>query len=141
MKSGPDKGQIDQHLAVAGVLAERGEVYGDAAQTHARIAEVWSGILGHTVTAHEVALCMVGLKLVRASCAPGHEDSYLDAAAYTTIAENIAGQTSQNQTSKNQTSQVEKVMSETNTPLKVGGTVTTAEQLEALPKTGEGEQG
>ena len=131
MKSGPDKGQIDQHLAVAGILAERGEVYGDAAQTHARIAEVWSGILGHTVTAHEVALCMVGLKLVRASCAPGHEDSYLDAAAYTTIAENIAGQTSQNQTS-----QVGKVMSETNTPLKVGGTVTTADPRLAAEDSG-----
>ena len=72
------------------LLAERGQVYGDAVRTHARIAQVWSGILDTEVTAQQVALCMVGLKLVRASCAPEHEDSYADMHGYTTIAERIS---------------------------------------------------
>ena len=77
--------------AVGAVLAERGQVYGDATVSHGRIAQVWSGILGTEVSAHQVALCMVGLKLVRADGAPGHEDSYLDGKGYLTIAEGIAG--------------------------------------------------
>lgn len=73
------------------LLAQRGSVYGDAVTTHARIAEVWSGIIGIEVTAFQVALCMVGLKLVRASNNPGHGDSLDDAKGYTVIAERIAG--------------------------------------------------
>lgn len=77
---------------VEDILAQRGEIYGDMAVTHARIAHVWSGILGTEVTGHQVALCMTGLKLVRAACSPDHKDSYLDAKGYTTIAEHIADQ-------------------------------------------------
>lgn len=77
-------------MNVEEVLEERGAVYGDMLVTHQRIADVWSGIIGAHVTAHDVALCMVGLKLVRASCAPGHMDSYLDAEGYTHIARTIA---------------------------------------------------
>lgn len=71
------------------LLEERGQVYGDAAATHARIAQVWSGVLGYDVSAHQVALCMAGLKLVRASKAPDHQDSYDDLRGYTAIAEQI----------------------------------------------------
>lgn len=72
------------------VLEERGKIYGDMVGTHARIAEVWSGIIGHEVTGLQVALCMAGLKLVRASNAPEHKDSYLDAHGYVAIAEKIS---------------------------------------------------
>ena len=77
-------------MNVEEVLEERGAVYGDMLVTHQRIADVWSGILDAPVTAHDVALCMVGLKLVRAACAPDHMDSYLDAEGYTHIARHIA---------------------------------------------------
>lgn len=71
------------------LLAERGQDYGDPVDTHIRIAEVWSGILGHPVQPVEVALMMVGLKLVRAAKGPTKQDSYDDAHAYVSIAETI----------------------------------------------------
>ena len=76
---------------VKAVLQERGKIYGDAVDTHARIAQVWSGVIGTEVTALQVALCMVGLKLIRAECAPEHEDSYVDIGGYTEIVKKIAG--------------------------------------------------
>ena len=71
------------------LLAQRGAVYGDAINTHERIAAVWTGILNREVNAHEVALCMTGLKLVRSSCSPNHEDNLEDVLGYATIAQRI----------------------------------------------------
>lgn len=73
------------------VLSQRQKEYSQQSKTqmHIQIAQVWSGILDREVTAHEVALCMAGLKLVRASCQPGHEDSYVDAVGYAAIAAEI----------------------------------------------------
>lgn len=68
------------------LLAERANDYGDPVDTHVRIAAVWSGILGKEVTPVQVALCMAGLKLVRAAKGPMKKDSYDDAHAYLTIA-------------------------------------------------------
>ena len=73
------------------VLHQRQKEYSHQSKTqmHIQIAQVWSGILDRDVSAHEVALCRAGLKLVRASCQPGHEDSYVDAAGYAAIAAEI----------------------------------------------------
>lgn len=71
------------------LLAERQKSYGDPIITHIRIAQVWSGILGHEVSAHDVALCMQGLKLVRAQIDPDHEDNMRDVHGYARIAERI----------------------------------------------------
>lgn len=77
--------------AVGALLKERGSSWGDACITHARIAEVWSGIIGTEVTALQVSLCMEGLKLVRASINPHDPDSFDDAAGYNRISQLIAG--------------------------------------------------
>lgn len=71
------------------LLAQRGEIYGDAVETHNRIALMWSGILNTDVSALDVALCMAALKLVRAECSPQHKDNYDDAHGYVAIAEMI----------------------------------------------------
>lgn len=71
------------------LLEERGRSWGSAGATHARIAQVWSGILDHPVTAGEVALCMSGLKLVRASVNPDDPDSFNDGVGYLKIAMSI----------------------------------------------------
>ena len=76
---------------VDALLEQRGNQWGDAIGTHVRIAQVWSGILGHEVQAVEVALMMEGLKLVRASINPSDPDSFHDAQGYSRIAELIAG--------------------------------------------------
>ena len=74
------------------VLKERDQQYSTVTRVeqHERIAKMWSGILNHTVTGHQVALCMVGLKLVRADNAPNVDDSYVDACGYAAIAAEIA---------------------------------------------------
>ena len=73
------------------LLEQRGKLWGDATDTHIRIAQVWGGIKGVEFTPTEVALMMAGLKLVRASISPNEPDSYDDAHGYVTIAENIQG--------------------------------------------------
>jgi hypothetical protein len=77
--------------ATEALLAERGQQWGDAVTTHIRIAQIWSAILDTEVTAHQVALCMTGLKLVRASVNPDNPDSLDDAAGYVRIGQRIQG--------------------------------------------------
>lgn len=71
------------------ILEERRADWGDPVSTHERIALVWSGILGTKVTPHQVALCMVGMKLVRADLNPNNLDSLVDVEGYTSIAQQI----------------------------------------------------
>ena len=71
------------------LLAQRGRQWGGATSTHVRIAQVWSGILDTEVTALQVALCLSGLKLIRAEVNPFEPDSFDDAHGYLRIAQAI----------------------------------------------------
>lgn len=71
------------------ILKEREEVYGNPVAMHNRIAKIWSGILGYKISANEVALCMIGLKLARSQSNPAHEDSLVDVKGYAEIAQLI----------------------------------------------------
>jgi len=71
-------------------LGDRNDAHGDPSTNHLRIAMIWSGILGKKVTASQVALCMAGVKLARASYNPKILDSYIDGAAYFAIAGEVA---------------------------------------------------
>lgn len=60
---------------------DRQQTSGDFIINHTNIAKIWSVILGINVQAHQVALCMVGLKLAR--CVQSLEaDHFIDGAAY-----------------------------------------------------------
>lgn len=73
----------DQLFAEATLLTQdRGRIYGSPYTNHKRIAEIWSGILDMPITAHQVVLCMVGLKIARLVETPSHHDSVADAVAY-----------------------------------------------------------
>lgn len=72
------------------ILKEREKSWGNAEETHARIAKIWSGILDTEVTAYQVALCMMGMKLVRAEKNPSEPDSLIDVDGYNRIAQEIA---------------------------------------------------
>lgn len=63
--------------------------YGAPEDNLARIAQIWSGILGVPVTARTVALCMVGVKLAREGYRHKH-DNLVDAYAYLEIAERLS---------------------------------------------------
>jgi hypothetical protein len=71
------------------VNGPRRDAYGDAAESFNRIAAVWSSILKRPVTAHEVALCMIGLKLCRESNRHGR-DNLVDIAGYAELAGKVS---------------------------------------------------
>ena len=75
--------QILQHAA--GIIAERGAAYGDAASSMAAVAERWSITLRHAVTPAQVVLCMIDLKLTRLGHDPTHHDSVLDVIGYAAL--------------------------------------------------------
>ena len=69
----------------AAVLEERGQAYGAADAAFAAIAARWSITLGHPVSATDVVLCMIDLKLVRLAHDPAHEDSLIDVIGYAAL--------------------------------------------------------
>lgn len=69
---------------------DRNKNYGDPLVNHQRIAAIWSVLLEKDITASQVALCLVGVKLARLVQTPDHLDSFVDGAAYFAIAGEIA---------------------------------------------------
>lgn len=85
----------EMHAARTGVTGEvidgRVGVYGDPVATFPRIAEVWSGILGHPVSATDVPLMLAGMKLVRAQVTPDYSDNPDDVEGYIDIFRKVVG--------------------------------------------------
>lgn len=77
----------DVVLTTAGTLisGERDKTYGDATESFAKIGKVWGAILDTEITAAQVAMLMAGLKIVRLSSTPGHDDSWIDLAGYAAL--------------------------------------------------------
>jgi hypothetical protein len=73
------------------IVDRRVRLYGDAVQVNIRIAQVWTGILGHEVKPVEVPLMMAGLKLVRAQVTPDYSDSSDDVHGWTNIFQMMVG--------------------------------------------------
>ena len=70
---------------VANVIAERSALYGDAGTSMAAIATRWSVTLGREITAAQVVLCLLDLKLARLAHDPTHEDSAVDICGYAAL--------------------------------------------------------
>lgn len=75
--------------AVATMMGDRMKSHGDPTATLARIAAMWGGYLDRELGVSDVAAMMTMLKLARARHAYDR-DHYLDAVAYTLIAESTA---------------------------------------------------
>lgn len=63
------------------VYGERNADYGHPRDDFARSAAMWSALLGHTITPHQVAMCMVAVKLSREVNRP-KRDNRTDGAGY-----------------------------------------------------------
>jgi len=75
------------------VSGDRAKDYGDITELHQRIADLWNYWLDSKfgkITAYDVAIMMVLLKVARLMHAPGHSDSHVDIAGYASIAEEIS---------------------------------------------------
>jgi hypothetical protein len=77
---------------VGEVIDKRVAVYGNPVETFARIAEVWSGILGVPVNATDVPLCLIGMKLVRTQVTPDYSDNSDDVEGYLDIFRKLVGE-------------------------------------------------
>ena len=78
---------------VAQVIAERSIQYGDAGSNMATIAKRWSATLGREITAAQVVLCLLDLKLARLAHDPSHEDSVVDVCGYAALIAEITKKT------------------------------------------------
>lgn len=67
------------------ILAQRETAYGDAAASMAVIAARWSITLGQPVSAAQVVLCMIDVKLARLAHDPTHRDSAVDVIGYAAL--------------------------------------------------------
>jgi hypothetical protein len=75
--------------AIELVEGQRQEDYGDKTLNHQNIARLWSAFLDVEISPHDVAICMVLVKVARLM--HSHKsDSYVDLAAYGAIAGEIA---------------------------------------------------
>lgn len=68
------------------VGGDRRESYGPVRDSFESIASIWTGIIGCVVTAENVALCMIGLKIARESNAH-KRDNLVDLLGYTFLLE------------------------------------------------------
>ena len=67
------------------ITGPRAEEYGAAKDNHQRIADLWSVILGIKVTAAQVVLCMIAVKIARLIQTIWHYDSWKDIGGYSGI--------------------------------------------------------
>ena len=78
------------------VAGDRERAYGDKLESHANIAALFNGYLGgrllpgRALTARDVALMMVLLKVARTMTGEHHPDNYVDMAGYAGVAGQIA---------------------------------------------------
>lgn len=73
----------DSHLGE--LIDRRVQVYGDPTVTFARIAQMWSGLIGHEILPYQVPLMMVAIKMVRADVMPDYSDNSDDIDGYMDI--------------------------------------------------------
>ena len=70
------------------VTGQRQHDYGDKYQNHENIARLWSAYLDYNISAHDVAICMLLVKVARLKHRPT-TDCYIDMAGYAAIAGEI----------------------------------------------------
>lgn len=65
------------------ISGERNKQYGSPLDNFNRTAKIWSVILNTEVSAEDVAMCMVGLKVARYASKSGYQpDTWIDIAGY-----------------------------------------------------------
>ena len=76
-----------QHAAA--VVTRRRDTYGDPREMFEQVATRWSLTLGRQVTAAQVVLCLIELKLARLGRDTRHTDSIVDIGGYAGLLEEV----------------------------------------------------
>jgi hypothetical protein len=77
---------------VGEVIDGRRGVYGDPTEMFSRAAEIWSGITGHSISATDVPLMLIGYKVLRAQHTPDYSDNSDDIEGYLDIFRELVGE-------------------------------------------------
>lgn len=75
--------QLLEHAA--GLISRRRREYGEPADVFEAVAKRWSLVFGTKVTAAQVVIALLDLKLTRLSRDPKHLDSIVDVAGYAAV--------------------------------------------------------
>lgn len=73
------------------VGGDRAKQNGDKRENHNNIAMLWGAYTGYPLTAHQVAVMMILLKVARTKSGSLNRDDYVDIAGYAGVAGEIAG--------------------------------------------------
>ena len=76
------KSRYDLLNEAAKTVTARGAHYGTPAENFERIAVLWTALLGHEVSAAQVAMMMAAVKMARLCADEKHMDSWVDIAGY-----------------------------------------------------------
>jgi hypothetical protein len=75
--------------AATEAVADREFTHGECVENNKNIAELWTAYLGVPLTADEVAIMMILLKIARTKSRTAVKDHYVDMAGYAAIAGEI----------------------------------------------------
>lgn len=70
------------HTARKLIGGDRRNTYGSARDNFTNTGKLWEPVLGVSVSATQVAICMALVKISRLNNTPTHEDSWVDAVGY-----------------------------------------------------------
>ena len=74
------------------ITGDRAEEHGDASANFAKVAKMWSAMVGVEIAPRQVPLMMTAFKVARAWDNPGNNDNYVDSAGYAALAGELAGE-------------------------------------------------
>ncbi|MAO21372.1 MAG: hypothetical protein CMJ25_11540 [Phycisphaerae bacterium] len=69
---------------------DRNQEYGDPFEMHKRAADIYNAYAGSSITAHDMAMILLSVKMARLAHMPLHRDSYVDICGYAGIGYEIA---------------------------------------------------
>ena len=74
----------------AGLVNRRRREYGEPVDIFDAVAKRWTLIFGIDITAAQVVLCLIDLKLARLAGDPKHLDSQVDVAGYAAVLREVS---------------------------------------------------
>jgi hypothetical protein len=74
----------------AGVVTRRRREYGEPVDVFDAVAKRWTLVFGIDITAAQVVIALLDLKLVRLSRDPRHLDSLIDVAGYAAVLREVS---------------------------------------------------
>ena len=84
--------KIEENLKTALKLlsGKRQHEYGNKKENHENISRLWSAYLNYPISAHDVSILMLLLKVARAKFGNPSSDTYIDMVGYSAIAGELA---------------------------------------------------